>query len=63
MQTRPVTIRTCEGPLRASFSAALTPLQRAAARAQLFSELTKQQARRLLEHLAVSWEVAVSFAE
>jgi hypothetical protein len=29
----------------------------------MFGELTKVQARRLIEHLAACWEVAVSFAE
>jgi hypothetical protein len=54
---------TCEGPLQATFSSVLTPIQRAAAKARLFGELTKQQARRLIEQLATSWEVAVSFVE
>jgi hypothetical protein len=63
MATNPLTIVTAEGPLHATFSAALTPLQRAAARAKMFGELTKVQARRLIEHLAACWEVAVSFAE
>ncbi len=63
MAITPLTIVTCEGPLRATFSAVLTPIQRAAAKARLFDELTKQQARRLIEQLATSWEVAVSFVE
>jgi hypothetical protein len=63
MKANPLTIVTREGPLRATFSSVLTPIQRAAAKARLFGELTKQQARRLIEHLAASWEVTVSFGE